>query len=63
MELLTSISYRDGYVFRNALGKPISQQAFNDVWRNLLDDIGKRKTERPSAEKMLKAFCHCPFPL
>nr|WP_285962855.1 site-specific integrase [Oscillatoria laete-virens] len=38
--LLESIPKNQGYVFRNAMGKPISQQAFNGVWRTLLNRAG-----------------------
>lgn len=38
--LLGSIPHRQGYVFRNALGKPISQQAFNGVWKTVLKAAG-----------------------
>ncbi|MBD2337677.1 site-specific integrase [Calothrix sp. FACHB-156] len=41
-ELLLSIPHRSGYVFLNKAGKPISQQAFNGVWRTLLNDMGIR---------------------
>jgi len=41
-ELLESIPYRTGYVFRNALGKPISQQALYGVWKYVLNGLGIR---------------------
>jgi integrase len=40
MELLNSIPHRTNYVFTNAIGKPISQQALNRVWRTLLNAMG-----------------------
>lgn len=39
-DLLNSIPYRSGYVFRNASGKSISQQAFYSVWKTLLEGLG-----------------------
>lgn len=40
--LLLSIPHRKGYVFLNAMGKPISQQAFSRVWSYVLDAMGLR---------------------
>lgn len=40
MRLLKSLAPGKGYVFTRENGKPISQHAFNRVWRNLLDGMG-----------------------
>jgi integrase len=40
LSLLNSIPDQVGYVFKNRLGNPISQQALNGVWRNLLNAMG-----------------------
>jgi integrase len=40
MELLNSIPNKQGYVFKNCTGNPISQQALNGVWKNLLKAMG-----------------------
>lgn len=42
MELLTSIPYRTGYVFRTLTGKPINQNALYGVFKNLLESMGIR---------------------
>ncbi|BAY33703.1 putative integrase [Nostoc carneum NIES-2107] len=41
-DLLLSIPHKTGYVFINRLGEPISQQAFNGVWKTLLSRMGIR---------------------
>lgn len=41
-ELLNSIPYRSGHVFLNKHGQPISQQALNGIWRNLIKNMGIR---------------------
>jgi integrase len=39
MELLTSIPYRNGYVFRAMSGKPISHNSFYGVWKTVLTSM------------------------
>lgn len=40
--LLQSIPRRTGYVFTNIKGEPISQHAFNRVWKTVLEKLGIR---------------------
>ena len=40
--LLESIPHREGFVFTNEMGKPISQAALNVVWKTLLKNLEMR---------------------
>jgi integrase len=40
--LLESIPHREGFVFTNEMGKPISQAALNAVWKTLLKNLEMR---------------------
>ena len=40
--LLESIPHREGFVFTNDMGKPVSQAALNVVWKTLLKNLEMR---------------------
>ncbi|MFB2769884.1 tyrosine-type recombinase/integrase [Pelatocladus sp. BLCC-F211] len=62
--LLESIPQRTGYVFRNKLGNPISQQALNEIWRNLLPKLGiKYRIPYQLRHTMISYHANNDFPI
>lgn len=64
MELLTSISYRKDYVFRNRQHKPINHNVFYGVWKTLLNAMGiKYRVPYQLRHTMISYHANNDFPI